>query len=227
MAMSIIPNLALFTIFIAAVAVAGATSPSPAPSATDCSAVVYQMMPCVEYFTIGSTKSNASTDCCKVVKDVMKSKADCMCDALKQNGRMGIQLNRTRALGLPATCGSPTSLADCTIAVSPVMAPPPVPSAKAPKPAKRAKVPSAVPCTKPPKPAPNSTSPTHAPVSPPSPPAPPQELAPSRVPVEAPAPSDDDMGPSSEDSSASATSFTTCSSLIVLPLALLASFGAL
>ncbi|XP_023553719.1 non-specific lipid-transfer protein-like protein At5g64080 [Cucurbita pepo subsp. pepo] len=120
MAMAMIQSLALFLTCIAAIwicnenIIASAASPlSPRPSAVDCPAVVYAILPCVNYITIGSTMTMPSEVCCKNVESVMKWNAKCMCVGLKQSESLGIQLNVTRAIDLPATCGISTPLSDC------------------------------------------------------------------------------------------------------------------
>ncbi|KAA0067412.1 SH3 domain-containing protein C23A1.17-like [Cucumis melo var. makuwa] len=265
MTMGMISNLSLFLTCIVAIASANPPSPSPGPGAGDCSVLVFHILPCVDYLTIGSTKANASQVCCEVLKNTMEPSAECMCDQLKQSDKMGIHLNITRVIGLPAACGIPISLPECDIALPPA----PVPSTKAPTPAPVTKTPTPAPITNSPTPAPNKQAPSLAPnkqapspipnkqaPSPtpnkqaPSPtsnkqaPSPaPTTVVPAPTPVNHPivsppapeVPPSSDLtpsnGPSGEDSPTPAPSgspcFTSSSNLIVLLLALLASFQVL
>ena len=188
MTMGMISTLGLFLTCIVAIASAG--SPSPGSNAGDCSEVVFQMLPCVDYLTIGSTKANASLVCCEVLKNALEPRPDCMCDVLKQSDKMGIHLNNSRAIALPAACGISTSLPDCdsafcfslvlilffsgfcfsyllflAVALTQGMAPAPIPSTKAPTLAPLAKTPTLAPLTRTPTPAPLTRTPTPAPLT--------------------------------------------------------------
>ncbi|KAK9126694.1 hypothetical protein Scep_015540 [Stephania cephalantha] len=84
---------------------------APAPS-TDCSTIIYDMMDCVGYVTAGSNVTEPSKECCTGFKTVLKTDAECVCEAIKESAEMGIAVNNTRAKGLPSACGE-SSAPDC------------------------------------------------------------------------------------------------------------------
>uniref|UniRef100_A0A9I9DRY9 Bifunctional inhibitor/plant lipid transfer protein/seed storage helical domain-containing protein n=1 Tax=Cucumis melo TaxID=3656 RepID=A0A9I9DRY9_CUCME len=217
MTMGMISNLSLFLTCIVAIASANPPSPSPGPGAGDCSVLVFHILPCVDYLTIGSTKANASQVCCEVLKNTMEPSAECMCDQLKQSDKMGIHLNITRVVGLPAACGIPISLPECDsvfcsylvlilvfygfcfsnlLFLAVALPPAPVPSTKAPTPAPVTKTPTPAPITNSPTPAPNKQAPSLAPNKQ-APSLAPNKQAPSPIPnKQAPSPTPNKQAPS-------------------------------
>lgn len=88
-------------------------APSMAPS-KDCSVVIYDMADCVPYLSDDSKQTKPDHSCCSGFETVIETNADCICEALKKSGQMGIQLNLTRAMALPSACGvSPSPLNSC------------------------------------------------------------------------------------------------------------------
>jgi len=84
----------------------GAASQAPGPSPpVDCTASVTGLVTCLPYVQQGSTQGKPASECCAGVKAALKSPATvaCLCAAFGQN--YGIQVNLTRAAGLPAACG--------------------------------------------------------------------------------------------------------------------------
>jgi len=109
-------SLAVAAVVVAVLALAsGAASQAPGPSPpVDCSAAVTGLIGCVSYVQQGSTQGKPTSGCCDGVKAALKSPATvaCLCAAFGQN--YGIQVNLTRAAGLPAACGEdPAALNKC------------------------------------------------------------------------------------------------------------------
>ncbi|XP_048332337.1 non-specific lipid transfer protein GPI-anchored 11-like [Ziziphus jujuba] len=120
-------------------------APSMAPS-KDCSVVIYDMADCVPYLSDGSKKTKPDHSCCSGFETVIETSADCICEALKKSGQMGIQLNLTRAIALPSACGvSASPLKNCHLPnVPPRSSPvnPPKPSPETAPPPKSPEPPS-------------------------------------------------------------------------------------
>ncbi|XP_071698610.1 non-specific lipid transfer protein GPI-anchored 31-like isoform X1 [Rutidosis leptorrhynchoides] len=76
---------------------------APAPAA-DCSTVILSMADCLSYVTAGSTVQKPEGTCCSGLKTVLKTDAQCLCEAFKNSAQLGLQLNTTKALALPAAC---------------------------------------------------------------------------------------------------------------------------
>ena len=93
----------------------GAASQAPGPSPpVDCSSAVTGLIGCLPYVQQGSTQGKPAGECCNGVKAALKSPATvaCLCAAFSQN--YGIQVNLTRAAGLPAACGEdPAAFSKC------------------------------------------------------------------------------------------------------------------
>ncbi|KAJ9561234.1 hypothetical protein OSB04_006394 [Centaurea solstitialis] len=76
---------------------------APAPAA-DCSTVILNMADCLSYVTAGSTVKKPEGTCCSGLKTVLKTDAECLCEAFKNSAQLGVSLNVTKALDLPAAC---------------------------------------------------------------------------------------------------------------------------
>ncbi|XP_066395326.1 non-specific lipid transfer protein-like 1 [Miscanthus floridulus] len=128
-------SLAVAAVVVAVLALAsGAASQAPGPSPpVDCSAAVTGLIGCVSYVQQGSTQGKPTSGCCDGVKAALKSPATvaCLCAAFGQN--YGIQVNLTRAAGLPAACGEdPAAFSKCNIKVPGAPASAPTASGTAP-----------------------------------------------------------------------------------------------
>nr|XP_043620944.1 non-specific lipid transfer protein GPI-anchored 31-like [Erigeron canadensis] len=78
-------------------------SGAPAPAA-DCSTVILNMADCLSFVTAGSTVVKPEGTCCSGLKSVLKTDAECLCEAFKNSAQLGIQLNVTKAMSLPSAC---------------------------------------------------------------------------------------------------------------------------
>ncbi|KAI5661419.1 hypothetical protein M9H77_20742 [Catharanthus roseus] len=114
---------------------AGAAAP-----AVDCSSLTLTMADCLSFVTSGSTVEKPEGSCCSGLKTTLKTDAECLCEGFKNSAQLGITLNVTKALSLPAACHvSAPSVTHCGLninldgspAVSP-MASSPVPAAATP-----------------------------------------------------------------------------------------------
>ncbi|XP_058085371.1 non-specific lipid transfer protein GPI-anchored 11-like [Magnolia sinica] len=121
--------LALCVLGMWAVMVHVGAAPSSAPApAPDCLSVLVEMADCLTYVQNGSTVSKPEGGCCSGFKSVLKKTPICLCEAFKNNNNLGIALNMTRAMMLPAACGVSTPpLSNCGAAGVPSAAPGPGP----------------------------------------------------------------------------------------------------
>ncbi|KAL0384493.1 UNVERIFIED_CONTAM: Non-specific lipid-transfer protein-like protein [Sesamum radiatum] len=107
------PLFCMFFAFSAAVFVSAAGHSAPAP-AVDCSSLILNMADCLSYVTAGSTSKKPEGTCCSGLKTVVKTDADCLCEAFKNSAQLGVTLNVSKALGLPAACHvSAPSISNC------------------------------------------------------------------------------------------------------------------
>ncbi|XP_061354556.1 non-specific lipid transfer protein GPI-anchored 5-like [Gastrolobium bilobum] len=96
---------------------AGATAQS------SCTNVLVSLSPCLNYITGNS--STPSSGCCSQLTSVVRSQPQCLCQVLGGGASsLGININQTQALTLPAACKvqtPPTS--QCNKAASPANSP--------------------------------------------------------------------------------------------------------
>ncbi|KAG5525992.1 hypothetical protein RHGRI_032324 [Rhododendron griersonianum] len=123
--------LSIFAIF----SVAGAAHHAAPPPAPDCSTVILNLVDCLSYVTSGSTVSKPEGNCCSGLKTVLKTNADCLCEAFKNSAQLGVTLNVTKALDLPSAClsvapgGAPGIAPDGAISPSSISGAPTTPPA--------------------------------------------------------------------------------------------------
>ncbi|XP_074315831.1 non-specific lipid transfer protein GPI-anchored 26-like [Silene latifolia] len=77
-------------------------------STTGCTSVLVSMSSCLTYIT-GSSSTPAAS-CCSTLANVVKSQPQCLCAALSSGAAssLGVSINQTRALELPASCNVQT-----------------------------------------------------------------------------------------------------------------------
>ncbi|RZC85151.1 hypothetical protein C5167_007764 [Papaver somniferum] len=96
---------------------------APAP-AVDCSTIIFSMADCLTFVTSGSKVTKPEGACCSGLKTVLKADAQCICEAFKNSGSLGVVLDIKKAMTLPAACGvSAPSIDKCGLALSPAGAP--------------------------------------------------------------------------------------------------------
>ncbi|XP_018836839.2 non-specific lipid-transfer protein-like protein At5g64080 [Juglans regia] len=124
----------------------GSSDNAPAPS-VDCSSLILNMAECLSFVSEGSSATKPEGNCCAGLKTVIKVDADCLCEAFKSSASLGVVLNVTKAMSLPAACNvSGSAVSNCALSPAaaesaPVAAPPgtaiggnEVPPASAPAP---------------------------------------------------------------------------------------------
>ncbi|CAK9309208.1 unnamed protein product [Citrullus colocynthis] len=102
---------------------------APAP-AVDCSSLILNMADCLSFVSNDSTTTKPQGSCCTGLKTVLKADADCLCEAFKNSAQLGVVLNVTKALSLPAACKvSAPAASNCKLSISPAGSPAVTPSA--------------------------------------------------------------------------------------------------
>ncbi|KAG0552400.1 hypothetical protein BDA96_01G504400 [Sorghum bicolor] len=131
--------LALAALLLAAAAVrvdGGATAAAPAPApAADCGDALLGLAGCLSYVSEGSTVATPDPTCCSGLKDVVHKEVACLCQVFQSGQKLGISLNMTKALQLPAACKVKTPpFSKCHVSVPgvPTASPVPAPSSGAP-----------------------------------------------------------------------------------------------
>ncbi|CAI9103993.1 OLC1v1002596C1 [Oldenlandia corymbosa var. corymbosa] len=118
-------GLALFS---TAVESAGSGKAAPAPG-EECSNLVINMADCLSFVSNGSTVSKPEGTCCDGLKKVLKTDAECLCVAFRNSAQLGVTLNISKAVTLPAACHvSAPSVSTCGLSTGSGIAPalPPV-----------------------------------------------------------------------------------------------------
>ncbi|XP_016515635.1 non-specific lipid transfer protein GPI-anchored 31 [Nicotiana tabacum] len=113
---------------------------APAP-AVDCNNLVLNLADCLSFVTNGSTEKKPQGTCCSGLKMVLKTDAECLCEGFKNSAQLGVVLNVTKAMALPAACHvSAPSVSNCGLttdtgaapALSPIAVSPTTSAAVAP-----------------------------------------------------------------------------------------------
>ncbi|XP_022749104.1 non-specific lipid-transfer protein-like protein At5g64080 [Durio zibethinus] len=101
-----------------------AAAPSPSSASVDCSSLILNMADCLSFVSSGSEVSKPEGTCCNGLKTVLKADPECLCEAFESSASLGVTLNITKALTLPAVCKvSAPSATNCSISLSPAAAP--------------------------------------------------------------------------------------------------------
>ncbi|XWS53959.1 hypothetical protein CRYUN_Cryun10bG0045600 [Craigia yunnanensis] len=89
---------------------------------SDCTSVLITMAPCLNYVTGSSPTPSAS--CCSQLANVVQSQPRCLCMVLNGGGAsLGVSINQTLALALPALCNVKTPpVSKCNAADGPATA---------------------------------------------------------------------------------------------------------
>ncbi|TYH25958.1 hypothetical protein ES288_A03G211500v1 [Gossypium darwinii] len=128
-------SLAILSILAVDAAQHHALAPSPS-SPVDCSSLILNMADCLSFVSSGSKTSKPEGTCCSGLKTVLKAGPQCLCEAFKSSASLGVTLNVTKAMTLPAACKvSAPSATQCALSLSPTGAPGMAPSAIAGAPA--------------------------------------------------------------------------------------------
>ncbi|XP_010546332.1 PREDICTED: non-specific lipid-transfer protein-like protein At5g64080 [Tarenaya hassleriana] len=110
---------------ISASSVCGASHQHAAPApAADCSTLIVNMADCLTFVSSGSSTAKPEGSCCAGLKTVLKTDAECLCEAFKSSASLGVTLNVTKALTLPAACKlRAPSISNCGLSAPPATAP--------------------------------------------------------------------------------------------------------
>ncbi|KZT76525.1 non-specific lipid-transfer protein-like protein-like [Dorcoceras hygrometricum] len=90
----------------------GTTAGSAEVSAADCTNLVLELADCLPFVVEGSKVTNPQGDCCPELKNVLNTNAECLCEAFKNSVQLGVKMNVTRAMTLPAACRVSSSFSD-------------------------------------------------------------------------------------------------------------------
>lgn len=84
-----------------------------AAAQSSCTNVLISMSPCLNFITGNS--STPSSQCCTQLANVVRTSPQCLCEVLNGGGSsLGININQTQALALPAACNVQTpSISRC------------------------------------------------------------------------------------------------------------------
>ncbi|KAJ8749420.1 hypothetical protein K2173_025464 [Erythroxylum novogranatense] len=96
---------------------------SGATAQSGCTRVLVSLSPCLNYVTGNS--STPSSSCCSQLAKVVQSQPECLCTMVNGGGSsIGVSVNQTLALGLPAACAVQTPpVSRCNGANGPATAP--------------------------------------------------------------------------------------------------------
>ncbi|KAL2463892.1 Bifunctional inhibitor/lipid-transfer protein/seed storage 2S albumin superfamily protein [Forsythia ovata] len=96
---------------------AGATAQS------SCTSVLLSMTSCLSYISGSSTTPSSS--CCSALANVVKTQPECLCSIVNGGGSsFGVNINQTRAIGLPGACKVQTPpVSRCSSVNGPAMSP--------------------------------------------------------------------------------------------------------
>lgn len=110
------PLLLIVLLSLSSVSVLSAShhhTAAPAPS-VDCSTLILNMADCLSFVTSGGTVAKPEGTCCSGLKKVLKTDAECLCEAFKSSASLGVTLNITKASTLPTACKlHAPSIANC------------------------------------------------------------------------------------------------------------------
>ncbi|KAH0464287.1 hypothetical protein IEQ34_007073 [Dendrobium chrysotoxum] len=95
-----------------------------AQSSSSCTSALLSLSPCLNF--ISRNETTPSSSCCSQLSTVVKSEPQCLCSVLNGDAAsgLGISLNKTQALALPAACKVQTPpVSQCNTASSPPSTP--------------------------------------------------------------------------------------------------------
>lgn len=114
------PRRRALLLAVAAVAMVASTAPAGvggdfAADRAECSDTLVGLATCLTYVQEQATATAPTPDCCAGLKTVLQSSRKCLCVLIKDrdNPNLGLKLNVTKALSLPAVCNAPANISDC------------------------------------------------------------------------------------------------------------------
>ncbi|KAJ1287928.1 hypothetical protein BS78_02G048500 [Paspalum vaginatum] len=88
---------------------AAQSPPAPAPSGGSRMTEIVSLYPCLGYMSGNNSASKPSASCCSALSSVVTSNPRCLCVVLGGGASsLGVTINNTRALQLPADCAVKT-----------------------------------------------------------------------------------------------------------------------
>ncbi|GLJ07985.1 hypothetical protein SUGI_0079050 [Cryptomeria japonica] len=92
-----------------------------------CTTALVSLSPCLNY--ISGNQTTPSQGCCTALGTVVQNNPSCLCQLLTGNNSLGIPINQTRALAMPAECKVSTpSVSQCQGSGAPTTSPSPTTS---------------------------------------------------------------------------------------------------
>uniref|UniRef100_A0A0A9BNL8 Bifunctional inhibitor/plant lipid transfer protein/seed storage helical domain-containing protein n=1 Tax=Arundo donax TaxID=35708 RepID=A0A0A9BNL8_ARUDO len=81
----------------------------------ECSDMLVGLATCLTYVQEQAAAAAPTPDCCAGLKTVLQTSRKCLCVLIKDKDdpNLGLKLNATKALGLPAVCHAPANISDC------------------------------------------------------------------------------------------------------------------
>ncbi|XP_010521032.1 PREDICTED: non-specific lipid-transfer protein-like protein At5g64080 [Tarenaya hassleriana] len=126
--------IAVFVLSVSSAPVFAASHQHAAPApAVDCSTLILNMADCLTFVSSGSSVAKPEDSCCSGLKTVLRTDAECLCEGFKSSASLGVTLNVTKTLTLPAACKllHAPSIASCGLSTPPAAAPGLAPGAAA------------------------------------------------------------------------------------------------
>lgn len=110
-------------------ALAAVTDLTVAQAPSSCSSTLVTLAPCIGYVT--GSAAQPSQRCCSALANVVNTNPVCLCQLFAGGNNVGVNINQTLALAMPAACKVTTPpLSSCKAAGVPV---PPIASPPGPK----------------------------------------------------------------------------------------------
>ncbi|KAF3326968.1 lipid binding protein [Carex littledalei] len=105
--------IVLATVLIVSRYVANAESASDQADEKDCADQMQQMASCIPY--VSGTAHKPSPQCCADAETVRSTKPKCLCLLIKESAdpSLGLPINTTLALHMPAACNSDANVSNC------------------------------------------------------------------------------------------------------------------
>jgi len=81
----------------------------------ECSDKLVGLATCLTYVQEDATAAAPTPDCCAGLETVLQSSRKCLCVLVKDRDdpNLGLKINVTKALRLPAVCNAPANISDC------------------------------------------------------------------------------------------------------------------
>ena len=107
--------LVVVSAFVVLSSAAGVARADFAEDRAMCADKLMGLATCLTFVQDKATARAPTPDCCAGLKAVLQSSRKCLCVLIedRDNPNLGLKLNVTKALGLPAVCNAPANISDC------------------------------------------------------------------------------------------------------------------